>query len=480
MASQLRESKPMTTQHKSGPNLDRLYVLGERGSRQYIYPADVHGRWSRLKPWVFSVLIAIYVALPWVKIGGRPAVFIDIAARHFYLFGRTFNAQDFYLVFFFLTAIGFTLIVLAALLGRAWCGWACPQTVFLEGVFRRIERLIEGSASERQKLARAPWTLSKVLRKSAKHALYLLMSFLLAHVFLSYFVSLPGLFKMMGTSPAQHVTEFLWATALTGIMYFNFFWFREQLCLVICPYGRLQSAMQDPDTILIGYDKKRGEPRGKRDTPGAGDCVDCGRCIAVCPTAIDIRNGSQLECVGCAACIDACDDIMVKLQRPKGLVRYDSERGLAGQPRRIFRPRMVIYLLAGLVGFTVATTVWLRQVPFEANLVRGANTPYILDGDTVRNHFLLHLINKGPSATVLEVSAQAQSPIQVIIPQQSVPMDAMGSIQLPVMISLPRAASRPGLSVRMHVHEPNSGSTRELTVPVNGPPPKLQMPGTQP
>ncbi len=459
----------MTTQNKGGPTLDRLHVLSERGSREYVYPADVHGRWTRLKPWVFAALIAIYVALPLIRVGGRPAVFIDIAARHFYLFGRTFNAQDFYLVFFFLTALGFALIVLAALLGRLWCGWACPQTVFLEGVFRRIERWIEGSAAERQKLARAPWTLNKLLRKGGKHALYLLVSFLLAHVLLSYFVSLPGLLRMMSGSPQLHLTEFVWAVAITAILYVNFFWFREQLCLVICPYGRLQSAMQDPDTVVIGYDRKRGEPRGKRDEPGAGDCVDCRRCVAVCPTAIDIRNGAQLECVGCAACIDACDEIMVKLGRPQGLVRYDSERGLAGEPRRWFRPRLFVYLLAGAVGLAVATTVWLRQVPFEANLVHGIAAPFVLDADQVRNHFLVHLVNKGPAPVTLELAPLAEPPLQVIVPQPRVELEALGSLQLPIIISVPRAAYRPGLTVRLRVREPESGSTRELTIPVSGP-----------
>ncbi len=463
----------MTTQYKGGPSLDRLQLLSARGSREYVYPADVHGRWTRLKPWVFAALIAIYVALPLCRVNGRPAVFIDIAARHFYLMGRTFNAQDFYLVFFFLTAVGFALIVLAALFGRLWCGWACPQTVFLEGVFRRIERWIEGSAAERQKLARAPWTLNKLVRKGGKHAVYLLLSFLLAHVLLSYFVTLPGLLRMMSASPQLHRTEFVWAAAITAILYVNFFWFREQLCLVVCPYGRLQSAMQDPDTIVIGYDKSRGEPRGKRDEPGAGDCVDCRRCVAVCPTAIDIRNGTQLECVGCAGCIDACDEIMVKLGRRPGLVRYDSERGLAGQPRRWFRPRLFVYLLAGAVGLTVATTVWLRQVSFEANLVHGVAAPFVLDGDLVRNQFLVHLVNKNAAPATLEITSLAESPLQVIVPQTRVELEALGSLQLPVVISLPRAASRPGLTVRLRVREPESGSTRELLIPVSGPGPRL-------
>lgn len=456
------------------PNLERLHVLDERGGRQYIYPADVHGRFTRIRPWLFLLLMIFYAALPWISVGGHPAVLLDIAARRFFLFGRTFNAQDFYLVFFLLTGIGFVLIVLAALLGRVWCGWACPQTVFLEGVYRRIERWVEGSAAKRQALARGPLTLEKLARKTIKHALYLLVTFVLAHLFLAYFVSAEKLLWMIAEGPRAHSGTFLWGLGLTLLLYWNFFWFREQLCLIVCPYGRLQSAMQDPDTIQIGYDQRRGEPRGKLQTMDAGDCVDCRRCVAVCPTGIDIRNGLQMECVGCAACIDACDDIMSKLRRPKGLIRYDSERALKGGGRRFLRPRLYIYTMLGAAGLIVSLIIWARHLPFEANVLHSSGTSYVLDGDLVRNQVLLHLVNKnaGPSELSIEPvppAASGASGVEFIIPQAQVVLGSLEGLTVPIVITLPRTAYRKGMFARLRVRDGASQSLRLLEVPLAGP-----------
>lgn len=456
------------------PNLESLHVLDERGRRRYIYPADVHGRYSRLRPWLFLVLIAIYIALPWIPVGGHPAVLLDIAARRFFLFGRTFNAQDFYLAFFVLTGIGFLLIVLAALFGRIWCGWACPQTVFLEGVYRRIERFIEGPATKRQALGRGPLTVEKLLRKTAKHGLYLAVSFVLAHLFLAYFVSAQALLRMIKDGPAAHLHTFLWGLGFTAVLYWNFFWFREQLCLIVCPYGRLQSAMQDADTINIGYDQKRGEPRGKLNVLQAGDCIDCRRCVAVCPTGIDIRNGLQLECIGCAACIDACDEIMQKVGRPKGLIRYDSERSLKGDGRRLLRPRLYIYSLLGAVGLAVSLTLFVGHVPFEANVLHGSSAPYSLDGDRIRSQILVHLVNKNAVASRLHLEPAppdkgGAAPIEFIIPQPDVTLGSLESLTVPVLISLPRSAYRRGMHTHLLVHDGASQSVRTLDVPLSGP-----------
>lgn len=455
------------------PGLERLHVLDERGSRKYIYPADVHGRYTRVRPWLFLLLIAFYIGLPWISIGGHPAVFLDIAARRFFLFGRTFNAQDFYLVFFLLTGVGFSLIVLASLFGRIWCGWACPQTVFVEGVYRRIERLVEGPAAHRQILARGPLTLGKIVRKALKHALYLLITFLLAHLFLAYFVSAEKLLRMLVDGPRAHFGTFLWGVGLTGILYWNFFWFREQLCLIVCPYGRLQSVMQDPDTVNIGYDHRRGEPRGKLKATQVGDCVDCQRCVAVCPTGIDIRNGLQMECVGCAACIDACDEIMDKVKRPRGLIRYESERVLSGEPRRFLRPRMYLYTALGAIGFVASVILWARHLPFEANVLHGRGTAYVLDGELVRNQVIVHLLNKnaGPSELSIEsvTPVSGGPPLEFIIPQARVSLGSLEGLAVPVLIGLPRAAYRPGLKAQLRVRDSASQSVRLLEVPLSGP-----------
>jgi cytochrome c oxidase accessory protein FixG len=285
--------------------------LTSDGKRRRIAPAEVRGRFTRLRTAGFVLLIAVYAALPWIQIGGHPAVFLDLAHRRFHLFGATFNAQDTWLLFFLLAGAGIGLLTATALLGRIWCGYACPQTVFLDGVFRRVERWFDGPPALRRRRAGS----RRALRTAGKHAVYLAVSALVAHVFLSYFVSLPALFAMMATSPAEHPAAFAWAFALTAVMYGNFAWFREQTCLIVCPYGRLQSALTDADTLIIGYDVRRGEPRGKLKQAPGGDCIDCNRCVAVCPTGIDIRNGLQIECIGCAACVDACDQIMARVGR---------------------------------------------------------------------------------------------------------------------------------------------------------------------
>lgn len=425
-------------------------MLDDHGARHALYPVLSKGRMQRAKGWVFGALICLYVALPLVQIGGHLAVFIDIPRRHFYLFGQTYNAQDFYLMFFVFSGIGFLLIVLSALFGRVWCGWACPQTVFLEGVFRRVERWIEGDGHKRKRLDAGPWTAERVARKSAKHIAFVGLSFAVAHVFLAYFVSVPDLLGMMVSNPTEHPTAFAWAFGMTGIMYFNFWWFREQLCIVICPYGRLQSALQDQHTVVIGYDERRGEPRGKKSDPAAADCVDCGLCVAVCPTGIDIRNGLQLECVGCAFCIDACDSIMDKLERPRGLVRYDSLAGLSGQARRFLRPRVLLYGVAGLVGLLVAASFFADRSDYEANLLRNVGAPYILSGEAVINPLHVHLINKSSSDATFRVEAAPDTAGDVFVARPSVELRSFGAAEVPIIVTL-RAGALVGGQVRVIV-----------------------------
>lgn len=460
----------MSTASARKHTLDRLHVINEDGSRRTVYPADVRGRFTRWKPWVFSVLMAIYAGLPWLSIDGRPAVFIDIPRRRAFLFGGVFNAQDFYLVFALVAGVGFTLIVTSALFGRVWCGWACPQTVFLEGLFRPIERLIEGPASARMALAKAPWTPSKIAKRALKHGVYLIVAWTIAHLFLAYFVSVEGLGEMILAGPAAHPTAFAWGLVPTGILYFNFWWFREQLCLIICPYGRLQSALQDKDTLIIGYDAKRGEPRGKAKDPNAGDCVDCGRCIAVCPTDIDIRNGLQMECLGCAACVDACDEIMVKLGRPTGLIRYDSQRGLTEGVRRFWRPRIAYYAAVGTAGIIAIALLFSARSPFEANVLRPSGVPYVIAEGVVRNQLTVHVINKNPEPSTISLHVSAPEGVDVTVPQPSRLFESLESASLPLIVALPQERFRAGLEIEIEVRDEHSGRNRILHAPILGAP----------
>ncbi len=422
------------------------------GSRNYVHPADVTGRFTRLRYVIFAVLIVIYLALPFVHIRGRPAVFLDIVHRQFYLFGATFNAQDFWLAFFLLSGMGLILIIVTTVKGRIWCGYACPHTVFLEGVFRRVERLIEGPRQERLRRNNGPPSFDRAWRKLLKHALFVILALLISHAFLSYFVSLPSLLDMMQRSPADHPTAFTWIAVMSAILYFNFAWFREQLCLIVCPYGRLQSAMTDRDTLVIGYDEKRGEPRGKASDPTNGDCVDCKRCVVVCPTGIDIRNGLQMECVGCAACVDACDEIMVKLSRPKGLVRYDSLNGLEGREKHgTRRPRLYFYAAIVVVWLGAAVVAFSSSQDFEANALRGAGTPFAIVEGQVRNSMRIHLVNKTGEPATFVITPEQPTALHYTLPMATVPLAPLASTYVPVLAQVPLGDIQPKMKMRLRI-----------------------------
>jgi cytochrome c oxidase accessory protein FixG len=397
------------------PNRNTVTTIRSDGSRAFLYPTDSHGRFTRARRWSAFGLIVFYLSLPWIKINGYPAVFLDVAERRFHLFGVTLAAQDLWLLFFLITGVGFSLFFITALLGRIWCGWACPHTVFLDHVYRRIERWIEGDAVQRRALAKAPLSAGKLARRVVKHALYVFASAVITHLFLAYFVSLPEVWAMVRAAPSEHWGAFMFMAVATGILYFNFAWFREQMCIVICPYGRIQSALIDDNSLVIGYDTARGEPRrnaaeARKDAGAAatkaGDCVDCDRCVQVCPTGIDIRQGLQMECVGCTACIDACDDVMTRLHRPRGLIRYDSQASFTGGRTRWFRPRTLLYGALLLVGALVATWALSTVRPANFGVTRMTGAPYIVDEANVRNQFLVRIVNKRtvPARFVLHVS----------------------------------------------------------------------------
>jgi cytochrome c oxidase accessory protein FixG len=425
------------------PVLDAEGSIRADGTRVDIQPADVRGRFQTARTLVFYALIGFWASLPWIRIGGNPAVFLDIERRRFFLFGATFNAQDIWLLFFLLTGVAFSLVYMTALLGRAWCGWACPQTVFLEGVYRRIERVVEGPREARLRRNAGPMTPEKFVRKGLKHAAFVLASFLIAHIFVSYFVSLPRLYTMVRSAPGAHPEAFAWAASVTAILYGNFAFFREQLCLILCPYGRLQSVLIDSDSLIVGYDANRGEPRGKATERDKGDCVDCKRCVVVCPTGIDIRKGLQLDCIACTACVDACDEVMDKLGRPRGLVRYDSQNGLAGKAKKVVRPRLVLYTVLLVVGAVVASFGLRARTTFEANLLRLPGPPYSVVDGQLQNAFEVHLVNKNSTPATFAIATAEEAPgddgsLTFVIPMREVRLEGLESRRIPVFVRMPR------------------------------------------
>jgi cytochrome c oxidase accessory protein FixG len=460
------------------PNLDSVTTINSDGSHYVLHPADVKGRFTSMRRVFGIVLLAVYVLLPWIPINGAPAVFLDVENRRFHIMGLTLIPQDLWVMFFAITGVGFALFCVTSLLGRLWCGWACPYTVFLEHVFRRIERLVEGDAPARKKLDVSPWTGRKITLRIIKQTLYVICAGAIAHVFMSYFVSLPRLYSYVQEGPMAHATVFTFVVTLTAILWFCFSMFREQFCILMCPYGRLQSALTDDDTIVIGYDEKRGEPRGAvGKTEGA--CIDCRRCINVCPTGIDIRNGLQLECIGCAACIDACDEIMIKVDRPKGLIRYDSHNGLNRQKRRILRPRIYAYMLLALLGLGVLATIAssrIRPYTIEFNRMRGA--PYYMDGSMVRNHFQFRILNKrNQPATVTMSIKNGDEGFCLSGADGVITLPAMGEMQRTAVVIIANEAYTGSKDVVFTIHAEPGNVTFEQTVRFLGPDPRsLHLP----
>ena len=454
------------------PEVDTVFTINDDGSRNFIQTADVHGRFHVRKAVVHWILLAIFFALPWIEIGGHPALYLDLPGREAYIFGQTFTNQDFYLVFFVVTGLGFSLFVITSLWGRIWCGYACPHTVFLEGVYRRLERWIEGSREKRIRRNAGPLTFDKAWRKVLKQGLYVAIAAGLAHAFLLYFIPADRLLGVMKEGPSAHWVTFAWTMFWTGAIYFDNAWFREQLCLIICPYGRIQSALTDADTVVIGYDERRGEPRSKK-TAGGGDCVDCGRCVAVCPTGIDIRNGLQLECIGCANCVDACDEIMTKLERPKGLIRYDSQHGFEGEGRRsLFRPRFFLYMILAGLGLTVATVTAMQRSPFEVRLLRPRGLPYTLQETTIQNLYTLHVQNKTKHRSTFSlevVTGDPEKDVEFIVPQTEMTIDPLEDREVPVFATVARDEYTGGFPVRFTITDTSTGREKTLDVNFRGP-----------
>jgi cytochrome c oxidase accessory protein FixG len=460
----------------------RPEFLDARGLKNKIHPADVKGRFLRARRIFYGLLVLHLFALPFIKNGEHPAVHLDIEARRFWLAGQAFNAQDVWLVVFLLGAFAFGLVLVTTAAGRVWCGWACPQTVFLEYLYRPIERFVEGPAHKRRALDRdglaSPRRLALWL---VKQALFLLVSLALAHWFLAFFVPAKDLAQIVLHGPEGHRTLFLFAMGFTALLMFDFAWFREQVCFIVCPYGRFQSVLIDKQSLIIGYDTGRGEPRGRRlkVLPGEpppsgaprGDCVDCGRCVHVCPTGIDIRHGNQMECIGCAQCIDACDEVMDKLGRPRGLVRYDSLTGFEGGARRLLRPRVLLYALPMVLALSaVLLDVLFLRAPFEANLLRARGMAWTLDKGTVRNQFELHLVNKHVGDADFSIAVTVPPGVTAVVPQPEVHLGALESLHVPILVSVERAGYRGPFEVGVDLVDRTGGRTRHAEARFLGPP----------
>ena len=383
---------------------EHLATADQQGRRKWVYAKQPSGRFYRIRTWFSWLLIGIMFAGPFIKIDGNPLLMINIVERKFSILGRLFWPQD-VAIFAVAMLIFFTGIVFfTTAFGRLWCGWTCPQTVMMEMVFRRLEYLIEGDAHRQRALDAAPWTAGKIARKAFKHGVFFGLSFLIGNTLLSYIIGVEALFKIITDNPLNHLVGLTAMILFTLVFYAIFARFREQACTFICPYGRLQSTMLDENTVVVAYDHKRGEKRGHlqrnqdwaaRGAAGQGDCIDCRQCVVVCPTGIDIRNGTQMECVNCTACIDACDNVMDKVGRPRGLVRYASLNGIERGERVRVTPRMIGYSAVLLALISLFLFLVFTRSPVQTTLLRAPGQLFqqMPDG-RIGNLYTLKLINK--------------------------------------------------------------------------------------
>jgi len=398
---------------------EHLANVTQEGKRIWLYPRTIKGKLYRYREVLSYLLLAFLFAGPFLKIGGQPLLLLNVVERKFVFFGKPFWPQDFYiLAFVMITAVLFV-VLFTVIFGRVWCGWTCPQTIFMEMVFRRIENLIEGNAKKQRKLDAMPWNAEKIFKKSLKHTVFFLISFAIANTFLAYIIGSDALMDIITDPPSEHITGLISILIFTTVFYLVFAKLRELVCIMICPYGRLQGVMLDENSVVVAYDHKRGEPRGKirksENQEAKGDCVDCRLCVDVCPTGIDIRNGTQLECVNCTACIDACNQVMEKIDKPKGLIRFDSKNNIEEEKGFRYTSRIKTYLvILGLLLVGLVALVGTRK-SVQSNIYRTAGMMPTVNDSLVTNYYNLELINKTFEAIDFKIDPVNED-VKIIIP----------------------------------------------------------------
>lgn len=377
---------------------DRLGTVDAEGARKWVYANQPKGRFYNWRSYLSYFYLAIFFTLPLIKVNGNPLFLAGIIDRKFILFGAIFWPQDFFIFMLGMLTFMVFIILFTVVFGRVFCGWVCPQTIFMEMVFRKIEYAIEGDAEKQKRRAKDGWTKERIRLRTLKLIAFFLISFLISNTFLSYIIGFDEVKKIATEPISDHLGGFFSILIFTGVFLLVYTFVREQVCTIVCPYGRLQGVLLDKKSIIVAYDYLRGEPRGhdkKNAEKTHGDCVDCGLCVRVCPTSIDIRNGTQLECINCTACIDACDSIMDKVGTPRGLIRYDSEDGISKNEKLRFTPRIKAYSFVLFILAAIEATLLITRTDVDATIMRAQGQLFQkVDSINISNLYNIEILNK--------------------------------------------------------------------------------------
>jgi cytochrome c oxidase accessory protein FixG len=426
---------------------DTLSTVDAKGKRVWIYAKKPAGHFHRWRVGVTFFLLFIFFLGPFITLNGHPLMLFNFFERKFIVLGQVFWPQDFFLLALTLIAFFVFIILFTVVFGRIWCGWACPQTLFMEMVFRKIEYWIEGDANEQRRLNKGPWTTSKIWKKTLKQLIFILISIVISHTTMAYIIGLKQVKEIVSQPPTEHLGGFIGLVIFTGLFYGVFAWFREQACIAVCPYGRLQGVLLGRDSIVVAYDWLRGEPRGKlrkhaTTRESHGDCIDCKLCVHVCPTGIDIRNGTQLECVNCTACIDACDEVMSKIHKPKGLIRYSSYNAIKDGRLKLLTPRVAGYSVVLLALMSLLSYFVFTRADIETTVLKVPGTLYTkTDDGQITNLYSVEFVNKSFDDISLDVKVESPAEASFMkIGDPIIRVPKEGILKRMIMVKLPESS----------------------------------------